>query len=125
MSRISAILMGITGGMIGAASPAFAEAALSLSLDMGQEAQIISAQYSCDGGAPFDVQYINTEANILAVIPIDGQGRVFVNVISGSGARYVSGIYEWWSKGDDATLTDQTAPQDARNCAVVPAPSQE
>ena len=33
--------------------------------------------------------------------------RVFVNVVSASGARYVSGSYVWWSKGDTATLENE------------------
>ncbi|MBK4217076.1 MliC family protein [Paracoccus caeni] len=90
-------------------SPAFAEATLSLSLKTGAEGGIVSASYSCDGGAAFPVQYINSETNNLALLPIDGEERVFVNVISGSGARYVSGQYEWWSKGETATLRDEMA----------------
>lgn len=89
------------------ATPAAAD--ISLSIPFGPDAQVISAQFSCDGGEPFPVQYINAQPNNLALLPIDGQQRIFVNVISGSGARYVSGQYEWWTKGDQATLRDAMA----------------
>jgi membrane-bound inhibitor of C-type lysozyme len=45
---------------------------------------------------------------------------VFVNVMYGSGAKYVSGQYEFWTKGSDATLTDLMAePQTPLNCSEV------
>ena len=31
---------------------------------------------------------------------------VFVDVLSGSGARYVAGQFEWFTKGSDATFSD-------------------
>ena len=88
-------------------SPAFAQATLSIPLQTGADSSIVSTRYSCDGGEAFPVQYINTDTNNLALLPVDGEDRVFVNVISGSGARYVSGQYEWWSKGETATLSNE------------------
>lgn len=86
-------------------TPAFAGASVNLPLT-GEEATIQATRYSCAGGEPFTVQYVNVGPNRLAILPVDGQELVFVNVISGSGARYASGALEWWSKGETATLSD-------------------
>ncbi|EKE45365.1 hypothetical protein OCGS_0455 [Oceaniovalibus guishaninsula JLT2003] len=105
--------------LIAAPAAAMAEATLSIPLTLGPDSQILTSRYSCAGGDPFTVQYVNTDANTLALIPIDGAGRVFVNVVSGSGSRYVSGSHEWWVKGDDATLTDQLQDGSAQDCTTV------
>ena len=97
-------------------TPAFAGASLTIPLDIGTEANIITARYSCAGGAPFAVQYINAGENSLALIPVDGSERVFVATVSASGARYVSGAHEWWSKGDGATLDDTMTDDPAVDC---------
>lgn len=98
------------------APPAFAQASLSVVLDLDAESSVMTASYTCDNGDGFAVQYVNTGPNSLALIPIDGQDVVFVNVVSGSGARYVSGPYEWWTKGDAATLTNQFEAASAAQC---------
>ncbi len=87
------------------ASPAFSAASITIPLE-GAEAGITTARYSCAGGAAFAVQYVNAGENNLALIPVDGTERVFVQTVSASGARYVSGGHEWWSKGEGATLDD-------------------
>lgn len=100
--------------IIAATSPSVGAAAVTVQLAAGEDISVTSASYSCAGGDPFTVQYVNSAANSLALIPVDGAERVFVNVISASGARYVSGEYEWWSKGDDAmlgNLMDDAEPQ--------------
>ena len=38
---------------------------------------------------------------------------VMVNVVSASGAKYVSGVWEWWNKGSDGTLHNVTEGLDA------------
>ena len=43
---------------------------------------------------------------------------IFVNVISASGARYVSGARTWWVKGDDAILTDDMSDAEPVTCAA-------
>ena len=98
-------------------TPAFAGASLTIPLETGTEANIITARYSCAGGAPFAVQYINAGENSLALIPVDGSERVFVATVSASGARYVSDAHEWWSKGDGATLDDTMTEEPATDCA--------
>jgi membrane-bound inhibitor of C-type lysozyme len=61
--------------------------------------------YSCEDGVQFPVTYVNTEdGQSFAVLPVDGKNRLFVSLISGSGVRYGSGVYVWWSKGEQATL---------------------
>ena len=93
--------------MAGLPAVASAEAVLSLQLATEGRGTITSATYSCAGGEPFAVQYVNAGANALALLPIDSEERVFVNVVSGSGARYVAGQYVWWSRGDTPTLENQ------------------
>ncbi|MBC9247257.1 MliC family protein [Paracoccus sp. 11-3] len=98
-----------------AISPSVGAAAVIVQFATGEETSVTSTSYVCAGGEPFRVQYVNGAANSLALIPIDGTERVFVNVVSASGARYVSGEYEWWSKGDGAmldNLMDDAEPQE-------------
>lgn len=87
-----------------AAAPAFADVGLTLALP-GATA-LTSQTYRC-GESAFEVRYITAGGNSLAVLPVEGEERIFVNVISGSGARYASGPYIWWSKGDSATLESE------------------
>lgn len=70
------------------------------------KAEVIHSHYICEGAGDLDVRYINAASQGLAIIKVDGVDRVFVNAISGSGARYVSGSLEWWSKGEGAFMTD-------------------
>ena len=112
--RAPALFLTLAGTAL--AAPALAGTGLSIPLAPAAETIIIMTQYSCDGGAPFDVQYINAGENNLALIPIDGIERVFVLTVSASGARYVSGQHEWWSKGDAATLDDTLTEAPAQDC---------
>jgi membrane-bound inhibitor of C-type lysozyme len=96
------------------APPALAAANVSVGLDLSGDSQIQTVVYGCgEGTEPLSVKYINAAPNFLAIVPIDGQELVFVNVISGSGAKYVAGQYEGWNKGSDATLHDVTEGLDA------------
>ena len=54
-------------------------------------------------------EYLNSDPNFLAIVPVGGSKLVFVNVLSGSGARYVAGSFEWFTKGSDATLQRRSA----------------
>jgi membrane-bound inhibitor of C-type lysozyme len=71
-----------------------------------------TASYDC-AGKEIEVEYINVEPDHLAIVPVEGEPRIFVMVISGSGARYASGRYIWWSKGTEAWLYDQMQGGDA------------
>ncbi|HZY63882.1 MAG TPA: MliC family protein [Edaphobacter sp.] len=73
----------------------------------GIKVQRIQATFSCGAegvalGLPshdFTVEYLNAGDNHLALVPIHGKRMIFVNVISGSGARYAAGQYIWWDAG--------------------------
>ena len=90
---------------------------LSVALPLGPMDDVQTETYACGDGEVLSVQYINAGANSLAIVPIDGEDRIFVNVLSASGARYVSGADVWWSKGDTAIL-ENTLEDDSRDCAA-------
>lgn len=91
-----------------AAVPAGAvETSMQFVLEFDGNAQRDVTTYQCDGiEEPMTVQYINAHPTFLAIVPIEGEDVLFVNVISASGARYVSGEYEWWSRGNEAMFTN-------------------
>lgn len=109
---------------LGMAKPALAELALTIPLDRA-DASVISASHSCAGGEPFTVRYVNSGANALALLPVDGEERIFVNTVSGSGARYVSGELVWWTKGADATLENTLEEGSLKECPAQDHPSDE
>ena len=75
-----------------------------------------SVEYHCDAsgtkmGMPagsFAVEYINGGGNSLAVVPISGKSLIFVNVRSGSGARYVAQEYTWWEAHNVVTVSSDS-----------------
>src|SRR5690606_14763093 len=67
-------------------------------------------RYNCEQAEPLVAEYVNAAPNFLAILPIEEHKLVFVTVLSGSGARYAAGEYEWWTRGDEATLTNLTTP---------------
>jgi membrane-bound inhibitor of C-type lysozyme len=100
--------MAAIAGMVLIAGIGASVLAESLSVRLpGVDVTRIHASFECgaDGVAlglpagPFTVEYLNAGENHLAVLPIHGQGLVFANVISGSGARYAAGRYIWWDAG--------------------------
>jgi membrane-bound inhibitor of C-type lysozyme len=97
-----------------AVSPAFAAVDLNVGINLTGDVQIVTTVYGCgEGIEPLTVKYINAAPNFFAILPIEGEDLVFVNVISASGAKYVAGQYEWWNKGSDATLHNVTEGLDA------------
>ncbi|MEX1235912.1 MAG: MliC family protein [Roseovarius sp.] len=102
---------------LGATGPSQAETSLSLPLPLGRDGSIQAMQYSCDDGTELSVQYVNAGSNNLALIPLKGETRIFVSVLSGSGARYVSGPSEWYSKDGEARLSDESSDAPAVTCA--------
>lgn len=92
-----------------------AQVILSLSGDF----QKTTHQYQCEGLEPFTVEFINAEPNFLAIVPVGPQKMVFVNVMSASGAKYVAGQFEFWTKGSEATLTDLQADPSSISCTEV------
>lgn len=81
-------------------------ASLTLTLESTGDIERIVMTYQCDDEQALTVQYINAAPNFLAIVPVEGVNHVFATAISASGARYVSGPYEWWSHQGEATLRD-------------------
>ncbi|MBJ6986663.1 MliC family protein [Devosia sp. MC521] len=98
-----------------ATAPALNTAGVSLtiSIDTAGDIDRKMVSYACENGVTLPVQYINAAPNFLAIVPVDGANLVMVTTLSGSGARYVAGPYEWWSTGDDATLRDLMQDEDS------------
>ncbi|MDN3711467.1 MliC family protein [Paracoccus cavernae] len=119
LPALSALVLGLVGGA------ASAEVAVTIPLEVGPTSSVLTATYSCAGGEPFAVQYVNAGANALALLPVDGDERVFVNVVSASGARYASGPYIWWSKGDSATLENEMEDGSLTECTSTDYPAAE
>lgn len=84
-----------------------ADVSLSLAFDIGGSDSVTSIIYDCEDGEAYSVKYVIAGDNTLAIMDVNLDDRVFVNVVSASGARYVSGSYVWWSKGDTATLENE------------------
>lgn len=98
------------------AGTATADVALSIPVDLGTNGSVQALSYACGEDETFAVQYVNTDANTLAIVPVDGEDRIFVNVVSGSGAKYVAGAHVWWTKGDTATLENTLEDASVKEC---------
>jgi membrane-bound inhibitor of C-type lysozyme len=97
-----------------AATPTLAAVDLNVGINLNGDVQIVTAVYGCgEGTEPLTVKYINAAPNFFAIVPIEGEDVVLVNVISASGAKYVAGVWEWWNKGADASLHNVTEGLDA------------
>ncbi|WP_404400343.1 MliC family protein [Pelagibacterium halotolerans] len=105
------------------AAPAFAvETSMQLVLELEGNAQRDVVSYTCDGlDEQLTVEYVNAHPIFLALVPIEGEKLIFVNVISGSGARYASGQYIWWTTGNEAQLIDEMAGEDAASLSCIAA----
>jgi membrane-bound inhibitor of C-type lysozyme len=87
---------------IAAASPAVAEG-----LPLAPPVEEVRVDYRCTGTLEaLSVRYVNGAGQSFAVVPLEDIERIFVTVLSGSGARYASGPYVWWSAKDGAALYD-------------------
>lgn len=118
ISLLAPALLATTGA-------AAAQATLSIPLKAGAGDSVLSQTYSCGDGEAFSVQYVNAGPNSLAIFPIDGEERIFVNVVSASGAKYVSGAHVWWTKGDTATLENEIGAGSMADCHAQAAPPSE
>lgn len=92
-----------------------AEATLQIELGTQGDFERRAMTYECNDGSSVTATYINAAPNFLAILPVvdEPEPLVFTSVVAGSGVRYVSGIWEWWTKGAEATLHDVTLGQDA------------
>jgi len=85
------------------AGSAFAAGAVTFPLSVATSKDV---RYVCKDNKDITVSYVNaTNGDAFAYLPVDGAPHVFVGVTSGSGARYASGRYIWWNKGDTGTLS--------------------
>lgn len=66
--------------------------------------------YQCQDGKSLKVTYYNSHGGqSFALLLVKGQAMLFVNTLSGSGAKYDAGPYTWWTKGNSGDLYDLTA----------------
>jgi membrane-bound inhibitor of C-type lysozyme len=109
MKRLFAFLIAACGLVV--AHGAFA---MPLTVPQIQTASSQTTRYVCQDGKRIAVEYTNTRNHqSFAALTVDGRKLLFVNVMSGSGARYVADRYTWWTKGPEANLYDETAAKDA------------
>jgi membrane-bound inhibitor of C-type lysozyme len=85
------------------AGAALADEAVAFPLSVATSKDV---HYVCKDGKDLTVSYVNaTNGDSFAYLPVEGTQHVFVGVTSGSGARYASGRYIWWNKGDTGALS--------------------
>jgi membrane-bound inhibitor of C-type lysozyme len=85
------------------ADSAFAADAVTFPLSVASSKDV---HYICKDKKEIVVSYVNaTSGDAFAYLPVDGTQHVFVGVTSGSGARYASGRYIWWNKGNSGALS--------------------
>jgi membrane-bound inhibitor of C-type lysozyme len=66
--------------------------------------------YQCQGGQSLKVTYYNKQGGqSFALLSVKGKPMLFVDMLAGSGVRYVAGPYVWWTKGNNGDLYDTTA----------------
>jgi membrane-bound inhibitor of C-type lysozyme len=106
--------------MAAAAMMGHVDVSAQVILSLQGDFQKTTHTYQCEMiEQPFTVEFINADPNFLAIVPVGPRKMVFVNVISASGAKYVAGQFEFWTKGAEATLTDLQADPPSVNCAEV------
>jgi membrane-bound inhibitor of C-type lysozyme len=120
---------GVTSVAVVLASNLFAGASdLTLHLNGAQTFSRTTVKYQCDSQAKamglypgvFSVEYINGGGNSLAIVPVGADTMVFVNVITGSGARYVAKEFTWWDAAGGAIFSsDSLAGKASSNCHRV------
>ncbi|TPQ35731.1 MliC family protein [Cupriavidus pinatubonensis] len=92
--------------LLAVCASASAFAAGAPGIDSVRFPDVRTVRYQCDGGKDLTVRYFNSPDNQAAILRLEGKPVLAVSVVSGSGARYVGGRYEWWTQGDDGTLRD-------------------
>jgi len=103
---------------LGCATAATAEVSVSIPLANTPSSSVMSQTYACSDGNPLSVQYVNAGANALAIMTHEGEDRIFVNVVSASGAKYVSGASTWWSHGEAGTMETDTESGTTLECTL-------
>lgn len=79
-----------------------------------------TTNYTC-GSDQVTATFLNQEQNSIALVSVNGEAPILlVEVISASGAKYQGGIYELWTKGDNATFRNLLkAPKKNIQCKIV------
>ncbi|WP_323034491.1 MliC family protein [Pararhodobacter sp.] len=99
------------------ATTATADTSLAITIEL-DDAYLNTTTYQCGAKGTVQVHYATSETDSLALVPVDDDTRVFVGVISASGARYVAGQYEWWSTGEGATLKNLMTEETVLDCVT-------
>lgn len=109
----------------------FPTAALAASLMMAGTGPVLAADlttvaHDCDRGAIVWASYVNDSTSV-AVLAFEGRQVALEIAVSASGARYLSvdGQWQWWTKGDSASLTHLANGAETpiyQDCRVRPAP---
>ncbi|ACC71263.1 MliC family protein [Paraburkholderia phymatum] len=114
MSRRGYACLGVLVFVAASGVTGVAHAADLLPLPDIRTAHRMTQKYTCATGRILQVTYLNaTNGQSFAVLPVKGTQMLFVNVLSGSGAKYQAGSYTWWTKGPQATLYDAILGADA------------
>jgi membrane-bound inhibitor of C-type lysozyme len=92
-----------------------AQTSLQIELNAARDFERHVMTYDCATETPVTVTYINAAPNFLALVPVaeEPEELVFASVVAGSGVRYVSGKWAWWTRGSDASLYDTTLGENA------------
>ena len=89
-------------------------ASIALTLTLPEAGELQHKAYTCEGqDGRLMVDYVNADPNFLALVPVEGKQLIFASVVSATDVIYVSGKYEWLTKGPEARLIDLTADKDA------------
>ncbi|HVE09921.1 MAG TPA: MliC family protein [Paraburkholderia sp.] len=112
LTRLSAAIA-LAAVLTSAAWPAVADAAPPRFGD-AQPQHPRTQKYTCATGKILSVTYLSAiNGQSFAIVPVKGRPMLFVNTVSGSGAKYQAGSYTWWTKGPRADLYDLMAGPDA------------
>nr|WP_244828002.1 MliC family protein [Caballeronia sp. TF1N1] len=104
----------LSAALLMASSIATTARAMPLTVPQIQTASTQTTRYDCKDGKSVSVQYTNARNHqSFAALTVDGRKLLFVNVIAGSGAKYVADQYTWWTKGPQANLYDEMAAKDS------------
>jgi membrane-bound inhibitor of C-type lysozyme len=108
MKRVSTIF-----GVAGLLLMSQATFAVPLTAPQIQVSTTNTIRYVCHGKVLI-VRYTNTKnGQSFALLSVADRRLLFVNVLSGSGAKYVADHYTWWTKGPKGNLSDDTADPNA------------
>lgn len=97
-------------GAFATTSAAALDTSLQYVFTLTGDVERTQVRYECEGREELLVaEYVNAAPNFLTILAVDDEPLVFASVISGSGARYASGFYVWWTRGAEASLYDLRA----------------